>query len=335
MTLSNRKKDAINVQNRHLLGGFLPVLAVLFFSVASVDATAASPSAVVANHQAQQHPEDGAIHILDDRGEAHVFTQPPKRIVSLLPSLTESVCILQACDKLVGIDRYSDYPEQIQSLPKVGGGLDPNIEVIVALQPQVVLAAGSSRAALRLESLGIPVIALEPRNFADVERVLRVLSELLQPAAEHNAEVVLAQTKAQLASVASRVPPSLHGKTVYFEVGQGPYAAGAASFIGEILTQMGLVNIVPKQLGAFPKLNPEFVLRADPDIIMLSDSSVDHVVKYPGWRNLRALHNHQLCVFKPAQTNILARPGPRMAEAAQEILGCLNGLVEKASASPS
>ena len=96
-----------------------------------------------------------ALQVTDDRGVAVTLARPPQRIVSLLPSLTESVCALGACARLVGVDRYSNDPASVQALPKVGGGLDPNIEAIVALRPEVVLLATSSRAASRLESLGL------------------------------------------------------------------------------------------------------------------------------------------------------------------------------------
>ncbi len=82
--------------------------------------------------------------LLDDRGAAVAVLPVPQRIVSLLPSLTESVCALGQCAKLVGVDRYSDYPASVRSLPMVGGGLDPNIEAIVALSPDLVLVASSA-----------------------------------------------------------------------------------------------------------------------------------------------------------------------------------------------
>ena len=76
-----------------------------------------------------------AYQVTDDRGVSVSFAQPPRRIVSLLPSLTETVCALGQCDRLVGVDRYSNYPDRVKKLPQVGGGLDPNIEAIVALKP--------------------------------------------------------------------------------------------------------------------------------------------------------------------------------------------------------
>ena len=121
-----------------------------------------------------------ALQITDDRGVILTLAQPPRRIVSLLPSLTETVCELGQCARLVGVDRYSDYPESVRQLPKVGGGLDPNIEAIVALKPDLVLMATSSRAGERLRSLGIRVLALEPKTHADVKRVLEKIGQVLR-----------------------------------------------------------------------------------------------------------------------------------------------------------
>jgi len=99
------------------------------------------------------------IDLVDDRGVTVKFQQPPQRIVSLLPSLTETVCELGKCDRLVGVDRYSNYPASVRSLPQVGGGIDPIIEAVVALKPDVVLMATSSRGVQRLEALGLKVVA--------------------------------------------------------------------------------------------------------------------------------------------------------------------------------
>ena len=119
------------------------------------------------------------IRVVDDRGRTVTLPGAPQRIVSLLPSLTETVCALDACQPLVGVDRYSNWPAQVVQLPVVGGGLDPNIEAIVALRPDVVLMATSSRAQARLESLGVKVVALEPKTYADVQRVLATVGQAL------------------------------------------------------------------------------------------------------------------------------------------------------------
>jgi iron complex transport system substrate-binding protein len=82
-----------------------------------------------------------AIQVTDGRGVAVELPQPPRRIVSLLPSLTETVCALGGCERLVGVDRYSNWPAHVKALPVVGGGIDPHIEAIVALKPDLVLVS--------------------------------------------------------------------------------------------------------------------------------------------------------------------------------------------------
>lgn len=260
------------------------------------------------------------VQVTDERGVTVSFAQPPQRIVSLLPSLTETVCELGQCQRLVGVDRYSNFPESVQTLTQVGGGLDPNIEAIVALKPDVVLMATSARLGERLQSLGIKVVALEPKSHADVRRVLETVGQLLGvPDAQRVWRVIDAGVSAAVQSLPARVNPA----RVYFEVNGAPYAAGEASFIGETLARLGARNIVPAALGPFPKLNPEYVVRANPDVIMIGDHNHARVGERPGWTAIRAVREGHVCVFTPAQSDVLVRPGPRMAQGARIMAQCL------------
>jgi iron complex transport system substrate-binding protein len=262
----------------------------------------------------------GAVQVTDDRGTVVTLLRSPQRIVSLLPSLTETVCALGQCARLVGVDRYSNYPESVTRLPQVGGGLDPNIESIVALKPDVVLVASSSRAADRLRSLGIKVVALEPKTHADVKVVIQKLGQLLEVA---DADKVWRDIDAALQAAAQSLPPKARGLRVYFEVSQSPHAAGESSFIGETLTRLGAKNIVPAAMGPFPKLNPEFIVRADPDVIMVGDSNYLAMESRPGWSAMRAIKGGRVCVFSAVQSDNLVRPGPRMADGARDMAQCL------------
>ena len=264
-----------------------------------------------------------ALQITDERGVSVTFAQTPQRIVSLLPSLTESVCALGQCQRLVGVDRYSNYPASVRSLPVLGGGLDPNIEGIVALKPDVVLLATSSRAGLRLESLGIKVVALEPKNHADVRRVLDRLGALLAIAPAQGAERLWRSIDSGMSAAAQSLSAQAKNTRVYFEVSRGPYAAGESSFIGETLTRLGVKNVVPAALGPFPRLNPEFVVRANPDLIMIGNRSMETMVPYPGWSSIKAVREQRICVFGVAESEVLVRPGPRMDEAARIMARCL------------
>lgn len=267
-----------------------------------------------------------AVQVTDDRGVTVSLPAAPQRIVSILPSLTETVCELGHCARLVGVDRYSNYPVSVQKLPQVGGGLDPNVEAIVALRPDVVLMAKSARVGERLEALGIKVVALEPKTHADVQRVMLKIGQLLEVA---DAQRIWRAIDAGVSAAAQSIPANVRDAKVYFEVNQGPYAAGESSFIGETLARLGAQNIVPAKLGPFPKLNPEFVVRANPDLIMIGQRSADGLQQRPGWQSIRALREQRLCVFPSEDADALVRPGPRMAEGARLMAKCL---VDKAPA---
>jgi iron complex transport system substrate-binding protein len=269
----------------------------------------------------------GALHALtvtDDRQAQVTVDRVPQRIVSLLPSLSETVCVLGACDRLVGVDRYSNWPPSVARLPHLGGLEDTQVEALLRLKPDLVLLARSSRVTSRLESLGLKVLALEPQSLSDVQRVLLTLAQVLGlPEPAQRADQLWRELQAGLRGVAQDMPTSLRGARVYFEAGAGGYAASEASFMGEILQSLGLQNVVPASLGSFPKLNPEFVVRADPDFILLGETAGESLQKRPGWASLRAVRTQRVCAFDRSQVDVLVRSGPRMVDAARGIMECL------------
>lgn len=264
--------------------------------------------------------QGAGLQITDDRGVTVELPQSPQRIVSLLPSLTETVCELGQCHRLVGVDRYSNHPASVQALPKTGGGIDPNIEAIVALRPDVVLMAISSRGVQRLESLGVKVLALEPKRSMDVQRVMATLGRLLEVP---DADRIWRNIDAGVSAAAQSLSPGARSLRVYYEVSTGGYAAGAGSFIGEMMTRLGVQNVVDPALGPFPRINPEYVVRANPDLIMIGSRNVNGMAQRPGWAGMRALREQRVCVFTPDESDVLVRPGPRMAEAARVMASCI------------
>ncbi|CAN1536538.1 FepB ABC-type Fe3+-hydroxamate transport system, periplasmic component [Burkholderiaceae bacterium] len=269
-----------------------------------------------------------AVVLRDDRQVDVTITQAPQRVVSLLPSLTETVCALGQCQKLVGVDRYSNWPESIAKLPRMGGGIDPNIESVVAAKPDLVLMATSARGAERFAALGLTVLALEPRSHADVQRVMRIVAQALAVPVQES-DRAWRHIDAAVNAAAQSIPTQAKGRRVYFEVNRAPYGASESSFIGETLQRLGAGNILPASLGPFPQINPEFVVRAQPDIIMVGDSSFADMATRPGWQNMRAMRTQRVCHFKSEESDVLVRAGPRIAEAARLMAKCLT---EKAQA---
>ncbi|MGE8444220.1 MAG: ABC transporter substrate-binding protein [Comamonas testosteroni] len=276
-----------------------------------------------------------SVQITDARGAQVQLAKPPQRIVSLLPSLTESLCALGGCERLVGVDRYSNWPAHVKTVPVVGGGLDPNIEAIVALKPDLVLVSMASRAIARMEALGLKVVALEPRTHEEARTVMQKIGQLLALPPTQGADHVWARIEADLNKAAANVPEAMRGQRVYFEASRGPYAAGEKSFIGQTLTRLHLRNVVDARQGPFPRLNPEYVVKLDPDILMAGERAwKTGVPEYPGWAQMRAVKQGAICAFTPEQSDILVRPGPRMAEGAQIIAQCLQRLAARQGKSP-
>ncbi len=267
------------------------------------------------------------VSVTDDRGVSVVFDKPPQRVVSLLPSLTESVCELGKCSTLVGIDRFSNWPKSIQGLPKLGGIGDINIERIVQLKPDVVLLEKASPVIARLNGLGIKTFALDVKSMHDEERALQKLDVVL---GSSESSRVWNQIQQEIMRAGKQLSSREKNISVYFEVNPAPFAAGSTSFIGEILSRLDLINIIPKSLGPFPKINPEFVVQARPDVILLTESTASDIQKRPGWSSIPAISNNRICVFTGEQNDVLVRPGPRMGEAALIISQCIQ---EKMSSS--
>lgn len=267
------------------------------------------------------------VSVGDDRGVSVVFDKPPQRVISLLPSLTESVCALGKCSTLVGVDRFSNWPKSIQGLPKLGGIGDINIERIVQLKPDVVLLEKASPVIARINGLGIKTFALDIKSMGDEERALQKLDLVLGTSESAR---IWNQMQQEIIRARKQLSDKADNIRVYFEVNPAPFAAGSTSFIGEILSRLDLVNIIPKSLGPFPKINPEFVVQAKPAVILLTESTVADIQKRPGWNSIPAVSNNRICVFTGEQNDVLVRPGPRMGEAALIISQCIQ---EKMSSS--
>ena len=271
------------------------------------------------------HAVSVAIEVRDGRGALVRLEAAPQRIVSLLPSLTETVCDLGACDRVVATDRWSNWPARIQGLPKVGGLDDPNLEMIVAQRPDLVLVAPSSRLAARLRSLGLTVAELDANTLAQAELVMEQVAALLGMPERGAARWQALQVELNVA--ATQVPAAARGQRVYFEISSTPFAAGEASFIGQLLSRLGARHVVPAELGPFPKLNPEYLVKADPDLIIVSEQDAPSLVQRPGWSGMKAVKGAaqgRVCGLSSSEMDLLARPGPRLAQGAQVLVRCLS-----------
>jgi iron complex transport system substrate-binding protein len=261
-----------------------------------------------------------SIVIKDDRGSEVRLASPAQRVVSMLPSLTESVCALGKCSVLVGVDRFSNWPKSVDALPHLGGIADANIEGIVRLKPDLVLVEKSSPLIARLQSLGILVMAFDVQSMTDVQRTLRQLDTVL---GSTESGAVWDRIQLEIARANRALSPSQKAARVYFEVSSAPFAAGKTSFIGELIDRLGMQNIATEKMGVFPKINPEFVVQSKPDLIMSTEASPKQLAQRPGWKSIPAIQGNRVCFFSADQADVLVRPGPRMGDAAALIADCV------------
>jgi iron complex transport system substrate-binding protein len=251
------------------------------------------------------------------------FERPPERVASLLPSLTETVCELQECARLVVVDRYSNWPDSVGRLPKAGGLEDLEMEQIVAARPDVVMLTHEPRVLERLRGLGLVVFEFEAESYADIARNVTLVGQLL--GIPERAQRLNQQIERSVREVALAARSRLAGRTpsVYFEVDPAPYGAGAQSFIGEMLGRVGVRNILSPDLGPFPEINPEYVVRANPDVIFISPAEAPYLVHRPGWEQIRAVRERRICSFPPEVRDTIVRPGPRVAAGFKALSECL------------
>lgn len=253
----------------------------------------------------------------------------PQRIISLLPSATETVCALGACNRLVGVDEFSLDPPQVRALPRLGKTWQPDIERIVALQPDFVLVGQVAGVIARLQAARIPYMVADATTVEQVHAVMLKMDAVLKTGRapviwqrmQQRVEATAAPIKAQQGVGAE--------PRVYLEVDAAMFAAGPRSFMGQLLARLGVSNIAPESGNQFMRLSPEYVLRADPDLIILAHhgDSPRKIEDRPGWQHMRAMQPDQrerrICQLTEDESRTVTRPGPRLDEAVAIFATCL------------
>jgi iron complex transport system substrate-binding protein len=242
-----------------------------------------------------------------------------KRVVTLAPSLTELVLALNRGDALVGVSRFDELPE-VARLPRVGGFVDPSVEAVVALQPELVLAQtapGNRGPVERIAELGIPVLALPLHTVADIRFALLEVGKVLGASAPA-AELVKALDEARArARESAKGQPRLR---VLFVYGFEPLVvAGPASFAGELLGDVGAVNAADGVDRAYSVFSVERAVRARADVVIdASDTG-------QGKEKLRELPGLREARWVKVPSRRLMQPGPGLAKGLEELVELLRG----------
>ncbi|MEW6189241.1 MAG: cobalamin-binding protein [Actinomycetota bacterium] len=264
---------------------------------------------------------DFPITLEDDLSRKVVIEKEPKRIVSLAPSNTEILFALGLGDRIMGVTTYCDYPEEAKVKDKIGGFKSVNIEKVVSLKPDLVLATGGVQEPIvkELERLKITVFALDPKNLGDIISGIREVGRLTGKT--EAAERIVKKMQSVMEDVKEKVA-ELKGKRpkVFYEVWNEPLmTAGPGTFMNDLIRLAGGENIAADAKTQYPQYSLEMLIERDPDVIIASKGSMGDpgkIEEREGWENISAVKNGRVHVI---DENLVVRPGPRIVQGLKEV----------------
>ena len=259
----------------------------------------------------------------DDSGRAVSINKIPERIVSHVPSITETLFALGLEEKVVGVSDYCDYPKEAKSKPSVGSYFNPSIESIVTLDPDLVLTGGHSESIKQLDDLGITYMVIDSKDIDGIFRDIKLLGKVA--GIEGRANRLMNDMEKDVSRIVSRVKDAPRVRVFYmFDATDlnNPWTAGPGSFVDSLIIMAGGENIAAKAPSAWVQFNIEAVVDANPEIIMIDASMGTAVIalaklrEHPVWRRLTAVREGRLYLI---DGDLINRPGPRIVRGLEEI----------------
>jgi iron complex transport system substrate-binding protein len=260
------------------------------------------------------------ISVVDDAGRTVEIAETPQRLVSLAPSNTEILFALGLGDKVVGVTDFCDYPEEAKAIEKAGG-IEPNLEKLVDLDPDLVLAIGGSPAqvekATEMEKLDLTVLVLEP---GDIEGIVANIELVGQATgAEKEAGELAAELRKRFDDITAKAKGAESRPKVFYELDatdpSKPYTPGPGSFIDALITLAGGSNVGAGAKMQWAQLSTEEIIAQDPEVIVLADANygvtAEMVKERPGWSVITAVKNGAIY---PIDDILISRPGPRIID---------------------
>lgn len=264
-----------------------------------------------------------ATTVTDGMGREVSFTKTPETVVSLTPANTEILYALGLGDKVVGVDSYSNYPEEATSNTIVGDYSGPNVELITSLKPDVVFAGNSLQQEVidQLTDLGMTVVCNDPTLYEDIYGGIELIAQVMGV----DASEVTGPMRAKEEEIAAKVEGASKVK-VYFALSfgeYGDYTCGPNTFVDSMITMAGGENVAADTEVSWPQYSLEQLVSKDPDVILVSgdQSMVDAFTTTETYKELRAVKEGKVFAVDADTSN---RPGPRIVEALEQIAKALH-----------
>jgi iron complex transport system substrate-binding protein len=286
-------------------------------------ATAASPSAGAAASQQTVYP----LKVTDATNTEVVFEKAPERIVTLVPSETESLFAVGAGDRIVGVDKWSDYPADAKKKTQVGD-LTTNVESVLALNPDVVFASSSlnKKPVEALRSLGVKVFAINPKSMEQAIERVELYGKIMNM--QDQSKKVADSMRSDIQKVKDLVKDAPK-KRVYMEFNPG-WTVGDGEFLSEMVELSGGINVGAGKKGWY-EIDPEAIVKANPEVIIYSigegmGTLPDTIKSRAGFSTTDALKNNKMYGI---DTNLTNRSGPRLTQGLKEIAKAIHPDVVK------
>ncbi len=265
------------------------------------------------------------IEVYDDLNRKIHFANSPNRIVSLAPSITETLFFLGLGDKVVGVTRYCNFPPEAQTKAIIGGVIDPNYEIIVSLKPDLIIMTveGNTKESFdKLSSLGFKIFVTNPRNFDGIFKTILDIGKIC--GVEDRAIFLIDSLKRELDKIKKNDIAKAKSKILVLLSLNPVMTAGKNTFINEIIEKAGGINVAGNSKQNYPIFNREEILKVNPDIIILTDPKVgkDELLNmFPEWKHIKAIKENKIFKIDP---DILLRPSPRVVLATKIIAQLIN-----------
>jgi len=255
------------------------------------------------------------ITVVDDVGNTVTLNTEPQRIISLAPANTEILYALGLGDRVVGVTEYCNYPPEAAEKPKVGGFSDVDLEQVVGLEPDLVLATSlhTSEVVPALQERGVPVFVVDPQTVLGVLETIRTIGHITGK--DQAAAALTSQMQERINAVQETIKDAPRPR-VFWELGPELYTAGPGSFLNDLIVMAGGENVAADAESPWPQLSLEAIVLKDPAIVVLADhnygETAETVTQRSGWWNITAVREGR--IVELTDDDIFSRPGPRIVE---------------------
>jgi len=310
--------------NNHKRGILLSLIIILLLSLTGCTKGSEQAANIKNNQASNSFP----LTITDDMGRKVTIQTKPERIVSLVPSSTEILFALGLGDKVVGNTTYCNYPEEAKSCTKVGGFDDPNLEIIVTLKPDLVLATNLHEKVVKgLEDVGINVLVIYPNKLEEVFNSIELIGRAT--GTEDKAIRITTNLRDRVKAISQKAAqvPKAERPTVYYEMWYDPLmSVGKDSMIAELITLAGGINITDDCQEEYPQISEELIIEKDPQVMINSYGHADEAITAEeiaarkGWEGVSFVKNKRIYSI---ESDLLELPSPRLVEGLEQLAQCL------------